>query len=339
MSRNIRKFLPVILLLVIALVYVFRKYIADEPIRSQTRFLLDTYCTIQVPGGGEALKYADTAFDRMIEIGSKFNIHDPSSCVYRFNREGAPINDPEVTDIIKDSLEVYDKSGGSFDITVFPLLDLWGFYDKTPKVPDMEDIKRALKNTGRGKLLFDRNTLEKKDPGVMIDLGGIAKGYAVREAARILKLRGVTAALIDAGGDIYAMGSPKNRLWKIGIRSPREEGILGILELSDTAVVTSGDYERFFFEDGIRYHHIIDPRTGYPARGLISVTVVHHDPVMADAWATAFFIMGKEKILEFLKTRPEFRVILVDEDGSIYYSQTLESCLKPENAEKCHAIR
>ena len=130
--------------------------------------------------------------------------------------------------------------------------------------------------------------------------------------------------MIDAGGDIYAHGSNNGKPWVIGVRNPRGEGVVGVLELKDMAVMTSGDYERVFEQDGKQYHHILDPGTGFPAEGLSSVTVISPDPVLADAWATAFFVLGKEKNLEIVKTIPSIEVLMITDEGERIHSKGMQ---------------
>jgi thiamine biosynthesis lipoprotein len=163
---------------------------------------------------------------------------------------------------------------------------------------------------------------------VRIDLGGIAKGYGVSQAATVLKKAGVTSALIEAGGDVYALGKKGSRLWNIGIKNPRGEDLLGYVEVEDLAVLGSGDYERFFVQDGRRYHHIFNPKTGYPAEGLCGVTIIHPDPMLADAWNTALFVLGPEKGLKMVEEMPDTEAIMVKTSGEVLYSSGFEGRLK-----------
>jgi thiamine biosynthesis lipoprotein len=155
----------------------------------------------------------------------------------------------------------------------------------------------------------------------------MAKGYAVGEAVNALKDNGVKNALVDAGGDVYVLGNKNGVPWRIGIKDPFGSGIIGVLEGSNMAVFTSGNYERFFMKDGVRYHHILDPQTGYPARGLASVTVISSDPVLADAWATAIFVMGEKKGIKAAE-KISGKIILVNEKGRIYSSPELAGIFK-----------
>lgn len=307
----------IVFILVVALVHANQN---TDALQSRTRFLMDTYCTIKIPGGTEVLDVIDTAFDRMAEVQRTFDSLDPESPIHAFNDENVTITNPEIVALIKTALEVGDESGGAFDITVFPLVNLWGFFGDSPAVPDREKIDELLNAVDYRHLSIKAGTLVKDDARVKIDLGGIAKGYAIREAVAVLKKAGITSALIDAGGEIYALGTNKGKPWKIGIRDPRGEGTVGVLELTDCTVATSGDYERYFEKDGKRYHHILDPKTGYSAEGITSVTVVTDDPAVADAWSTALFVLGKEKGRELMERNKFLKVLMITQDGEFISS-------------------
>jgi thiamine biosynthesis lipoprotein len=267
-------------------------------VRKQTRLMMDTYVTIQAAGPAQTVdKAIEAAFGRLEEISRKFNFLDSASPVHAFNVGNEPLTDPEVVEVVKAAVAVSEVSGGAFDITVRPLVELWGFYGDRPAVPSQRAIDSCLKMVGYKNLLVEPGRVTKRRPDVTIDLGGIAKGYALKEAARLLRAGGVDSALIDLGGDVYALGRKGNQNWKVGIRNPRGDGIVGIAAVSNLAVVTSGDYERFFFgPDSVRYCHIIDPATGWPPRGLISTTVVMRDPLTAQGWSKVLFIRGTDAL-------------------------------------------
>ena len=176
-------------------------------------------------------------------------------------------------------------------------------------------------------LLLKDAKLEKSKENVMIDLGGIAKGYAIREAARVLKKEGVMSALIDAGGDVYALGKKGRELWKVGLRNPRGNDILGYVEVEDLAVMGSGDYERFFIKNNMRYHHIFNPKTGYPVQGVSSTTLIHPDPMVADAWNTAIFVLGPDKGLKLAEKIADMEAVMVTASGKITYTSGLKNAL------------
>lgn len=296
----------------------------EDEIQKQTRFLMDTYCTIQVPGNVKVIKAIEAAFDRMEEVEKRFNVLDSSNALYGFNQSSDPITDKTIIAVIETALQVSNESNGAFDITIYPLIELWGFFSNAPHLPEKKEIEKSLQYIGYSNLKIENGRLSKLKKGVQIDLGGIAKGYAIKEAVKVLREFQITSALIDAGGDIYALGELNGEPWKIGIRNPRGEGVIGVLEVSDQAVVTSGDYERFFEVDGVKYHHLLDPNTGYPAKGLASVTVISSDPVLADAWSTALFIMGKEKGLALINKRSDLKTVMVSIKGEIISSSDLK---------------
>lgn len=310
---------------------------APDSIQKKTVFLMDTYCTIQVPGEKEVLARIDKAFDRMKEIDTVFNVLNPQSPLYAFNTNNKAVTDQEIISLIKIALQISTASSGAFDITVYPLMKLWGFYTDEPKLPAQETIHNYLQYTGYRYLSINNGQLTKVQKNTAIDLGGIAKGYAIDQALLVLKQQGISSALIDAGGDIYALGKNYGKPWKVGIKNPHDEGIIGIMHVSDSAIVTSGDYERYFEQGGVRYHHILDPRTGYPARQLMSVTVIAPDAVTADAWATAFFVMGKTEALYIAEKTPGLDVILVTNDEEIIFSSGIKkrfTILEPAERKK-----
>jgi len=295
----------------------------------QTRVMMDTYVTIHAVGPEKLTsKAVSAALDRMEEVNEKFDFLNPKSPLYAFNNEGTPISDSEIVDLVKLALSVSRDSDGAFDITISPLIALWGFYGEDPAVPDHESIEQCIEKIGYKNLVIRNLKLEKTKPDIRIDLGGIAKGYAVGEAIEVLRSERVNSALIDAGGDVYAMGKKGPKSWKVGIRDPRSDGLLGYIEAEDLSIMGSGDYERFFINHGRRYHHIFNPKTGYPASGLTGTTILFGDPVLADAWNTALFVLGPEKGLEIVEGIPGMEVIMVTESGDVLYSSGLKERLQ-----------
>lgn len=301
-----------------------------EDVVKRTRFLMDTYCTIQAPGVSEMLDpLINKAFERMEQVDFKFNILNPASPLYRFNNEGTPITDTEIINLINIAQQVSRESEGAFDITVEPLVKLWGFFTDNPRLPEKQEIQKTLKQVGWQHLVIKDGKVTKELPDLRIDLGGIAKGYALSETIKTLKESGVKSALIEAGGQVHAFGNINNNPWKIGIRNPRGDGfIAGLAAVEEMDISTSGDYERFFEKDGIRYHHILDPKTGYPAGGVMSMSVIMEDPTLADAWSTAFFIMGPEKALKLAESKPGMQLIIVDDKGKVRSSSKMSDNIK-----------
>lgn len=323
--------------LLIAAVFGCAKFKHKEPeVIKRTRFLMDTYCTIQVPGKAEEVdKIIDKAFNRMEEIDQKFNCLNPKSPLYQFNNNRIPIVDSELIQLIKVACKISEETDGAFDITVEPLVNLWGFYTENPSLPAKDDIQKCLKKIGYKHLVLKDKKVTSDNTRVMIDLGGIAKGYSIQEAVKILKNHGIKSALIEAGGQVHAFGKLGDKLWKIGVCNPRSEGIIAGLAVTDeTGISTSGDYERFFEKDGVRYCHILDPQTGYPSRGTMSISVITDDPILADTWSTALFVMGPEKAVQLTKNKPEMDIILINSSGKIYHSAGLiDKLMKTKNEE------
>jgi thiamine biosynthesis lipoprotein len=284
-------------------------------VRKQTRLLMDTYVTIQALGRARVVDSAiDGAFARLEEISRKFNHLDSTSPIHAFNTGDVPLTDPEIVEVVRAATDVSEASGGAFDITVEPLVRLWGFYGDHPVVPEQRQIDSCLKLVGYRDLIIEPGRVTKRNPEIRIDLGGIAKGYALGEAARVLRAGGVQSAIIDIGGDVFAIGSKGREKWRIGVRNPRGDGVLAVVAAEDLAAVTSGDYERFFWglprdtirnaeecfghvpSDSGRYCHIIDPATGWPARGAASATVLMRDPLTAQGWSKVLFIRGRDAV-------------------------------------------
>lgn len=242
-----------------------------------------------------------------------------TSEVARLNRKagrGELTVEPETAHVLAAALRVAAESGGAFDITVEPLVRLWGFLGGTPHRPPAADIAALLERVGYERIEFDAatRTLSFDRPDLRVDLGGIAKGYAVDCVADSLAALGVENALVNLSGNIALLGAPPGRpSWRLGLRDPEGEvASLGTLLPPRAAVATSGDYEQFVVDDGRRFGHILDPRTGWPVRELASVTVIADRAVDADAWATALCVLGPEAARRLARAREDLAVILVE---------------------------
>ncbi len=320
-----------IVLAAAAAVYVRREdiFTPKGKLIERSRFTMDTLCTIQAPnvvGASRTRAAINKALDRMSEIGVKFNCTSPDSPLYQFNHYRTPIKDPELVALIKYSLDTSRDTGGANDPTVEPLEDLWGFYTTSKSsgtVPSQAAIRAALAKTGWRKIIVRNGEVTATDKNVCLDLGSIAKGYAIGEAEKVLKAEGIPSALIIGGGQVQAFGHPApGRNWKVGVRNPRHDGYMASLEFpKEDGISTAGDYERYFIVNGVRYHHIMDPATGYPARGAMSVSVIMPDPTDADALDTSLFVMGPRKAMAYLKKHPAIGYIFVDSKGKIFSSR------------------
>jgi len=218
--------------------------------------------------------------------------------------------------IIEKSLDFSEKTEGYFDISIDPILKKWNYF-KEPTLPSQEEIKSLLPLVDYKKIEIKKDTLI-IPRGFSLNIGGAAKGYALNRAKSILEKNKINSALIDAGGDVLLLGRKIDDDWVIGIRDPRDaNGIIGTLKVNDCFVFTSGDYERYFMIEGKRYHHIVNPSTGYPAREIASATVIVKDGMEGDCITTALVAMGLEKAREYIKNN-NLEALLVDTSENIY---------------------
>ncbi|MDD5435603.1 MAG: FAD:protein FMN transferase, partial [Nitrospira sp.] len=229
----------------------------------------------------------------------------------------------DLFNVISASQRVSELSGGAFDISWAAMRRLWKFSKGEERVPSSEEITRKLPllNYKNIELNESKRSVFLEKEGMAIGLGGIAKGYSVDKAMDILVKQGIRNAIIKAGGDMRIQGTNEGSPWDIGIQHPRDKNkVLGELHLSNISVSTSGDYEHFFIKDGVLYHHIIDPKTGMPARGCMSVTILAPDTMTSDALSTAVFVLGPEKGMQLIRLLPGVEGIIVDSEGNIHYS-------------------
>ncbi len=285
----------------------------QKPFYSDTRVMLGTYVEVAC----EDKSAAPLAFAEIKRIEGLLSKYNPDSEISRLNNSGRLAVNPDTFYIIERAKYFWQASDGAFDITVAPLMDLWGFTDKKYRKPQDSHIKAVLGLIGSDKIILDKDkfVVELKIPGMKLDLGAIAKGYAVDCAIKRLREKGIKNCLINAGGQIYCLGTKSGGSWKVAIKDPRSPGLLDKLELKDQAVATSGDYMQYFTKGKSRYSHIMDPRSGYPSdSGVASVTVIAPDGLTADALSTAIFVLGREKGLELAAKFPKVTVKIITED-------------------------
>ncbi len=297
-----KKFIP--LLLVCS--FLFFSCGTREKWQTSTLLVFDTLCEIKVFCDSSAFRAAQEEVEGIFsEIESLFS------------PEAENYASPMLLELYAKALQVYHDSDGCFDITVGPLSRLWGFLSKSYHIPSSSQIESTLKMTGMEKLKVEDGALILL-PGMKLDWGAIAKGFAIDLASQALIEMGISSGFLNAGGDLYCWGkNPDNQGWNIGIKHPRERGYFGILSISKLGAATTGDYQRYFIRDGIRFHHVFDPRTGYPASGRQSVTVCGPETLLCDALSTALFVAKEpEKIL---KKYPEYGAIIVDSAGNLSF--------------------
>ena len=296
---------------------------------------MDTLVEITVYGPEKETNLAvDAAMKEMRRLEGIFNRHDNDSFAREFvNRAGEdPFPVPkEFLELLHEASRLVKKSKGSFDPTIAAILELYAFSSKDPRVPDEDSLKSALELCGWDKLHMDvsQGKAALGQEGMVLDLGGIAKGYIVDAAIEELGSHSVTAALINAGGDLRCLGKkPGGKAFKIGVQNPRtRKEILAVLSIRDLAVATSGDYERYFNAHGKRWHHLLDPKSGKPARKSQSATVVCSTTMAADALATAVFVLGAKKGLALAKSLPTVEAAVVDSQGRFHATRGFQVLL------------
>lgn len=294
----------------------------SSPITKEV-FAMDTYMTLTAYGdrAEEAVSKAVEEIQR-IELLVSTGLED--SEIAAINQNGSAQVSEDTLFLIEKSLELYESTEGAFDISIYPVMEEWGFTTGDYQLPEKGRLLELLKNVDASKITINGSVVTLEE-GMKIDLGGIAKGYTSARIMEIFKEYGVEQAIVSLGGNVQTLGAKQEKEgWKVAVENPNDTSdYLGVLEIADKAVITSGGYKRYFEEDGKHYHHIIDPATGYPAEsGLISVTIISEDGTLADGLSTSLFVMGKEKAVAYWKENTElFDFVLEEEDGSIYVSE------------------
>lgn len=328
MENNVKRTLSV---LILALCIFLTSCKAEEEKTSLSFYAMDTIMSIDAYG--ESSESASLAKDRVLSLEKLFSVTDENSELFALNKSGSAELGKETLELIKYALDMSEKTGGALDPTIYPVLREWGFTVGEYKIPDSETLSALLNNVGADKVHIDENSVT-LDSGVMLDLGAVAKGYASEECYKILKENNVRSALINLGGNIRLLGKkPDGDPWKIGVADPLSPSDnLGILSVTDCAVVTSGNYQRFFEENGKTYGHIIDPKTGFPAdNDLLSVTVISDSGTLCDALSTALFVMGSEKAEQFWRDNKNFEAVFVLKDNTVHVTEGIYGIFSLEN--------
>lgn len=282
----------------------------------------------------------DKVFDRVIEIENLVSINKEGTELDELNNNAGikPVKLSDTSyDIIEKGIEYSKMSQGGYDLTIGPLVKLWSIGLPEENVPDDKKIKETIKHIDYSKVQLNPQTKEVLllEEGMKIDLGSIAKGYAADEIVKILKEEGVTQAIVDLGGNIYAMGlKDGNKNWKIGIQNPFDNrgNIVGSIEVSNKSVVTSGVYERFLEKDGKKYHHILNPKTGYPYDSdIVGVSIIADESIDADAISTLVFTKGIEKGIEFVEQLDSIDAIFINDKNEVYITTGLKDNFKIVN--------
>lgn len=313
--RTIQGKVVVVICVVIAVllsVVIIQKY-RLKPLK-QTEMIMGTLVEITViPGNEKAIR---EAFEALKKVDALMSTYKEDSEISILNREGKAQVSEETLEVIEDAIKFSNSTDGAFDITCRPLINLWKKAKKEEKVPTEEEIEEAISLVGYQRIILEGNQIRLEKKGMQIDLGGIAKGYAVDKAIEALKKNGIKRALVNAGGDLYALGTdPQGEKWQIGVQDPREEDkIIDIIKVKDRAVATSGDYRRYFTLEGKRFSHIVNPKTGLTVQDVpMSVTIIGPDATTTDALSTGVFVLGPEEGMKLIESLPEVEGMIISE--------------------------
>lgn len=314
--------------------------VTSEPL-SRLELFMGTAIKVTLYNGGSE-EILDKVFDRILEIENLVSINKENTEITNLNENAGikPVKLSETSyEIIKKGIHYSQISQGGYDVTIGPLVKLWSIGLPQAKVPNNDEIEKTIKAIDYSKVIMNDETKEVflSEPNMMIDLGSIAKGYVADEVVNILKEENVDQAIIDLGGNIYALGLKNGDTnWKIGIQNPFDSRgeVVGVLEVSNKSVVTSGIYERFIEKDNVKYHHILNPKTGYPFETTIAgVSIVSDKSIDADALSTLVFTKGVEEGLEFVESLENIDAIFITNNKEVYTTSGLKDNFKILNDE------
>ena len=308
---------------------------STEPVEKET-YLMGTIVQLKVYGKN-AEKATDKALERISDIENKMSVNIETSEITKLNSKAGISGEKLSADtysVIQKAVQYSKLTQGAFDATIEPIVKLWGIGTDTERVPSKSEIDEKLKLVDYNDILIDdkNSTVKLRRPTQAIDLGGIAKGYTADEVKKVLISNKIDSALINLGGNVYAMGSKVDGTsWNIGLQNPLDARgqYLGTISVTDKSVVTSGNYERYFIVDGIRYHHIFDPKNGYPSeKGIISTTIVSDNSIDGDVLSTSTYVMGLEKAQKLVESIKGVEAIFITSDKKIYVTTGLKDSFK-----------
>lgn len=308
---------------------------SDATPYSEEIFAMDTVMSLTAYGESGELAVT-SAKSEITRLDALFSISSEGGDVFAVNQTGTAEVSEETADLVHRALEFCDSTGGAFDCTIQPLMELWGFPTQNYRLPSQDEIDQTLRLVDSRRLSADGTSISLGQAGMALDLGGIAKGYTSSKVIDIFREQGVTSGMVSLGGNVQLLGTkPDGSDWRVAIQDPENpESVIGVLSTSDTAVITSGGYQRYFEQDGETYHHILDPKTGYPAEnGLISVTIVSPDGTLADALSTSLFVMGLDDAQSYWRAHSdEFDCILLTDEGETYISAGISDCYESDGS-------
>lgn len=314
-------------LLFIAGLYFGLRYSAQQNMRpvEKTFFAFGSFVEIHIRTDRteDAQRVIEEAMEECSRLDSLFSLYIDDSPLLRINRSEFAVLPEEIAALLKVSMGVYHQTDGAFDPALGALTELWGFEKDSMHLPAIDSIVAVLQVSGAEKIVLSGDTL-KKPKDVQLNFGAIAQGYGADVICRILEREGFDDYLVNSGGEVRQKGD-----WSVGVRHPRDEHeTLVSLHLQDKAVATSGDYERYFVLDGKRFHHILDPKTGYPATGCQSVTVIAKTAAEADALATGLFVLGPKKGMEIIEQIPDAAALIITSEGTELQSKRFNTYIR-----------
>ena len=341
-----KKFICILLVSILSTLSLVSCSSVNNQPYEQSEIKMDTFMTLKA-SGANAKTAVQESFNRIDELDKMASPNISTSDVSKINnaagKEYVKVH-PEILKMVKTSIQYSKLSGGAWDISIGPLINLWGIGTTNERVPSDSEIKAKLQLVGYDKISINEtdSSIMLQKQGMSIDLGGIAKGFATDEVLKIFKKYNIKNGLLDLGGSsMYAIGNNENNLpWSVGIKHPRSENsqdYLGIIKISNQALSTSGDYERYFIKNGKRYHHILNPFTGYPTdNGVISDTIVTDgslpdNSMISDLLSTTVFILGPEKGIKFVENIPKVACEVTTSDYKIYTSSGLSNKIEKLN--------
>lgn len=297
----------------------------------RTGFMMDTTVNVRAIGKN-AEKAVDEAFQRLEKIENLMSVTIEDSDIYRINENpGKPVTvDPRTIEVLKRTIKYSELTEGNLDPSIGPLINLWNIDGNNPTVPTDEDINGAKQFVDYRQIIIneEKNTVTLPQEGMSLDLGAVVKGYAADELQEIFADYSIKSGFIDLGGNIIVIGNkPDDSRWRVGIQDPRigETGVVGLMELSEKTVVTSGNYERYFKEDGTIYHHLLSPFTGKPTRNnLKSVSIVTENSFAADCLSTGIYLMGLDKGLKLINSMEDIEAIFITDKLEVILTPGLE---------------
>lgn len=328
MKKKWKRMAAVLVLLGIVMAAGYMEKDANKS-AAKNLFAMDTYMELTAYGRN-CEKAVEAAAKEIERLDALLSTGSETSEVTQINQNKSGTLSEDSAYLLQRSLEIYESTKGAFDITIYPVMEAWGFAGKKFRVPSDEELKGLLESVDASKLSYDKSENQLILPEtVKIDFGGIAKGYTSARVVQIMEQYGIRSAKLNLGGNVQTVGSKTDgSAWRIAIKSPDESlPYLGIVSVVDKAVITSGGYERYFEENGEVYHHIIDPKTGKPAQnGLVSVTIVCEDGTLADGLSTALYILGKEEAIAYWRAHSdEFDAVLYDNTGMLSITEGLKN--------------